>query len=879
MKVNNPNIFLYRGIHDLQQDIARRSLDIPLVDDVPDNLALFRAPVDVEGKVIPNRFCLEPMEGCDGGADGSPGPLTFRKYNRFAAGGSGLIWVEATAVVPEGRANPRQLMLTEQNKEQFKQLVADIRSNARDEAGQPIKPFLVLQLTHSGRYSKPEGKAVPLIIYHSPVLDPTHQLPSDYPLVSDEYLDQLQNRFVAAAELANECGFDAVDVKSCHGYLLHELLSAHTRQDSKYGGSLANRTRFLRETVRRIKEKMPRLIVTTRLDIYDAYPYPYGWGMKNDGSLTPDLAEPRELVRQLAELGVTMFNFTFGNPYFNPFIGRPFDYPSQGGALSPEHPLVTIERNIRLTREMARSFPALTIIAVSFSWLRELFPHIGAALLKNRTCSILGIGRLGLANPNYANELFKTGQIKQEHTCITCSSCTQIMRDGGMSGCVIRDSLYEPIYREGRRKNEQYMRELAQECRNCWGATCKGDCPAGVDASAFIRAFEQGDLKESYEIIARSNALPEASSFTCPAEDLCERSCTKRTLEGTSIPIQAIQRFVAQTARQRGYTKVTGGPANGKKVAVIGFGPAGIACTIELIKQGFQVEVFEAAASGAGGIADAVIPRYRLPDGTFAAEIAAFELEKTGLLTIHYNQKLGAAFSLPDLLAQGFAAVFIGAGLGQNNGLPIAEKPAQVYPALAFLQDVKKNRFDLGKVQTAAVIGGGNTAMDAAYSLKEYGVRNVYLLYRRSFLEFPAWLEEIEKTQQMGVHFLILSQPVGYETKSGDPDSLAGVRIARTMLGEPDASGRCAPIVLEGSEYVLPVDLCVEAVGQSVPDELVQALPGVAFRNGKIVVDDHLTTTCHQVYAGGDIINGGSTVIQAVADGRKAALAIACQSS
>ena len=871
MKYDNPNLFAYRSLDEIKREAASKNLRIPFADDLQNKIPLFKKPVEIDGAVCPNRFCIHPVEGCDGDGEGTPRELTFRRYAKFAKGGSGMIWVEATAITPEGRANPRQLMITEKNKDSYKKLVQTIREGAADENGNKIRPYLILQLTHSGRYSKPTGKPEPMIFHHSKVLDPSHNLPGDYPLVTDDYLDALQDKFVTAARLALECGFDAVDVKCTHGYLLPEILSAHTRTDSRYGGSFENRSRMITGVVSRIKDEVPGIAVTSRINVYDGYAYPYGFGMKTDGSMDADLSEPALLFKKLKKLGVNMINIAYGNPYFNPYVERPYDMPSQGVDISAEHPLVTIDRMINLTKEMKDNCGDIISVSVGYTWLREYFPHAAAAVLEEGSADLIGVGRMAFAYPDYANDLFKNGNLSYEKTCITCSSCTQIMRDGGRAGCVIRDSgVYGPIYREGRFNNEVYMRGLTGECRSCWGASCKGKCPAGVDASAFVRAFGEGDLKKAYEIIAEANALPETCSYACPAEELCQSGCAARTLDGEPVPIQQIQRFITKEARARGWTKIKPGAPNGKKVAVIGFGPAGVACAAELIRNGIAVTVFEAGGE-AGGTAGGMIPDERMPAGLLNAELEALGLAETGLFEIIYNKKIDEGFTLGDIMGRGYGAAFVAAGLSENTGMPFENKPAGVYSALEFLYKVKRNNFDLSGVSNAAVIGGGNTAMDTAYSLKKYSARNVYLIYRRSRAELPAWPAETERAVSAGVHLLILNQPVGYESRDG---KLSGVKITRTVLGEPDSSGRFAPVIVPGSEFTLPADIVVEAVGQKISAGLVGALGGLEIKNGNIIVDKNYMTSRENIFAGGDIINGGKTVVQAVADGRGAARCI-----
>ena len=391
------------------------------------------------------------MEGCDGEKDGSPGELSIRRYKRFAAGGAGIIWIEATAVTSEGRANPRQFWINEDSLPKFKHLIEIIKENALNHKGENHKPYLVLQLTHSGRYCKPLGVSTPIIAYRSPVLK--HQENSVTKIITDNQLDKLKEKFVVASQMAQECGVDAIDIKSCHGYLLYELLSAYTRENSRYGGSFENRTRFLRETIQEIKKHIYSIDVTTRLSFYDGTPYPYGWGMKQDNSLLPDMTEPIALVEKLQNLGVNMLNLTAGNPYYNPHISRPYDVPVKGGYIPVEHPLISISRIIDLTYQLSEKFPSLFIINTGFSWLRQYSVLVGAKMKKDAKVGAFGLGRLAFAYPNLPNEFLKDKQLTRNQLCIACSCCSQIMRDGGKTGCVVRDKeVYRDIYKKGQSK-------------------------------------------------------------------------------------------------------------------------------------------------------------------------------------------------------------------------------------------------------------------------------------------------------------------------------------------------------------------------------------------------------------------------------------------
>ncbi|HEX2950285.1 MAG TPA: flavin oxidoreductase/NADH oxidase [Armatimonadota bacterium] len=437
--------FKYTSLIDLQEAIGALEVNIP----ISSNIDILATPVHFGPFLAPNRLVIHPMEGCDGEADGRPGPLTIRRYERFAAGGAGLLWLEACAVVPEGRANPRQLWITEDNVAYFRSLVERIHEVAKESMGENFRPVTVLQLTHSGRYSKPVGVPQPLIAHHSPIDEFSH-VDANLPVLTDEYLDELQEAYVRAAFLAQQAGFDAVDIKACHRYLVSELLASHTRENSRYGGSFENRTRFIREVVQKIRAAIPDLEVTSRMNVYDALDFPYGWGVdENTGE--PNLSEPLELISGLAKAGYHGLNVTQGNPYYNPHFNRPYDLPITGGYVPNEHPLESVQRFVNITRDIQQQNPELNIIASGYSWLREFFPFVAAAVLEKGWASMIGLGRLAFAYPNFAKDLLENGKLEHKKMCIACSRCTQMMRDGMQAGCAVRDAeVYGPIYKQGR---------------------------------------------------------------------------------------------------------------------------------------------------------------------------------------------------------------------------------------------------------------------------------------------------------------------------------------------------------------------------------------------------------------------------------------------
>lgn len=430
--------FAFADISELEQALAGLGVELSLNEDTS---PLARPTV----MPSPNSMCIQPMEGCDAEPDGSPGELTLRRYRRFAEGGAGIIWVEACAVSLGCRANPRQLCLTNDNRAAFEALVTNIRRWAGGALGVSHKPFLVLQITHSGRYTRPGDKPAPVIAFHDPILDPTRGITQDYPVVSDEELERIEDDFEAAAKLAFEAGFDAVDVKSCHRYLVSELLAAHTRP-GRYGGSYENRTRFLRNVVRRVTALGG--ITACRLNAFDAHPYPYGWGTDRENPSVPDLAEPARLAEELAGWGVRLLNVTAGNPYFSPHVNRPYDRNVQGNAIYPQHPLVGVSNLLKCARQV-RQAAGVPVVGSGFSWLRHLWPAAASAGVREGWFDIAGLGREAFAFPGFAREIVETGRIDPRRCCIACSRCSELMRAGKPAGCVPFDAdIYARLYRE-----------------------------------------------------------------------------------------------------------------------------------------------------------------------------------------------------------------------------------------------------------------------------------------------------------------------------------------------------------------------------------------------------------------------------------------------
>lgn len=423
--------------------LAELEVDLP-IDDVVDPAGPLAQPTQIaDGSAgtlsVPNRFAILPMEGWDGTADGRPTDLVRRRWQRFADGGAGLIWAEATAVRHDGRANPHQLIIGSDTVSDL----ADLRSVFRDEQ------VVGLQLTHSGRYSRPGDRPTPHTAYRHPLLDDPSGADANS-VLSDGELDELVAIFVDRAILADEAGFDFVDVKACHGYLGHELLSAFER-DGRYGGSFVNRTRFMREIVEGIRVAAPRLAIGVRLSAFDTVPHvpgPDGVGVpvtddSNSYGFGDDPTEPLALLDMLQGAGVRLLCTTAGSPYYCPHIQRPALFPPSDGYLPPEDPLVGVARQIADTARLARHAPKMTVIGSGYSYLQEWLANVAQAVIRGGGADMVGLGRLALSYPHFPTDVLGGTPLARRLICRTFSDCTTAPRAGLVSGCYPLDSFYK----------------------------------------------------------------------------------------------------------------------------------------------------------------------------------------------------------------------------------------------------------------------------------------------------------------------------------------------------------------------------------------------------------------------------------------------------
>ncbi len=434
--------FRYKTLSDVRSEAENLGLDLKLSD----KMSLFHQAAIVNGISIPNRLAVHPMEGCDGTNEGSPGPLTNRRYERFARGGAGLIWFEAVAVASEGKASPKQLQVTEKNLSEFQKTTEGIRKSAREQHGSDFTPVTIMQLTHSGRFSKPNGKFEPIIACKNPFMENKYKNEDNARIISDGELERLEDEYVKSALLAKKAGFSGVDIKACHHYLISELLSAFTR-DGKYGGDFEGRTKFLLNIVDKVRDAVGKdFIIASRLNIYDAIEYPYGWGVDRNNYLNFDLTEPLKLVGLLYKRGVGLIDITMGTPYLNPHVNRPYD---KGDYMPPEHPLEGVARMVNGIGVIQKAYPQMLVVGTGYSYLRQFSPYLAAASLEHGLASLIGFGRMALAYPDFASDILSRGELNKSKTCVACSKCATLLRAGSNTGCVVRDAeKYVPMYRK-----------------------------------------------------------------------------------------------------------------------------------------------------------------------------------------------------------------------------------------------------------------------------------------------------------------------------------------------------------------------------------------------------------------------------------------------
>lgn len=441
--------------------------DLDCFADLAVSAEVLHRPLSVGPWHLVNRFVCHPMEGWDGTESGLPSEHTLRRWRNFGRSGAPLIWGgEAFAVQEDGRANPNQLYLNP--KEDVLGALVALRNEVeqgRREVGEDAGDLVIgLQLTHSGRFSRPEpGPLQAKIAYHHPILDEKFHIAPDAPVLSDGELEAIGEHMVQAACLAAEAGYQFVDVKCCHGYLLHELLGAH-RRAGPYGGSFENRTKLFRRILQEIRSRCPQIAVLCRVSIADVVPFQanpdsgigeptedlnalpdWGFGVQRDPDHATDLEEPFQFLNLLQELHVPMVNLSLGSPYYCPHLQRPAAYPPSDGYQPPRDPLMDVAVHLRIARACKKAFPNLVTVGTGYTYLQEYLPHVAAFEVEQGGVDLIGLGRMLLSYPELPLDLLHGRELDRRRICRTFSDCTTAPRNGMISGCYPLDHHYKQL--------------------------------------------------------------------------------------------------------------------------------------------------------------------------------------------------------------------------------------------------------------------------------------------------------------------------------------------------------------------------------------------------------------------------------------------------
>ena len=443
---------------DVRRHAESLGVDMPIDDSI--DVDAMASSIEFQSHTIGNRFCILPMEGWDGTTDGKPTDLTHRRWRNFGLSGAKWIWGgEAVAVRHDGRANPNQVMISDANAAEIGALRDTLFDAHREHFGDDGDLFVGLQLTHSGRWARPNQKTVPepMIAVRNPPLDRRLGIEDETRTFTDDQLKRLIDDFIAAAVHAWKLGFAFVDIKHCHGYLGHELLTGRNRP-GPFGGSLDNRLKFFRDIVDGIRDQAPGLLIGTRLSLFDFVPFEPdddGVGRPVDGAdpqlsfacgddgVSPDLEQTDQLLSKLAAMDVRMICTTAGIPYATPHIQRPATFPPTDGYGPPEDPLVGVARQIAATAEMKRRHDDMLFIGSGYTYLQDHLARVGGAVVRDGMADSIGLGRMVLSYPDLPADVIAGREMTRKKICRTFSDCTSAPRNGMISGCYPLDPFYK----------------------------------------------------------------------------------------------------------------------------------------------------------------------------------------------------------------------------------------------------------------------------------------------------------------------------------------------------------------------------------------------------------------------------------------------------
>jgi len=640
-----------------------------------------------------------------------------------------------------------------------------------------------------------------------------------------EEIEYMENQYPDAVAAARICGYDAVELHSPHGYLIHQFLSPRSNhRTDKYGGSLENRMRFLRN-----------LFVNARKRV--GPDYPLGIRLSGDEQMENGL-HPEEvaiIAKEMENEGIDWLHVSSGS-----YEAREYFFP--------QHPDTMIQH--------AQDFKSVVKVPVLVPSVHD--PYLAEKIIKEGKADMVTLGRQLIADPDWPMKV-KEGRIDDITMCVKCNVCLGRFNRGLQIRCPLNPN-------SGR---ERYMLRYQRPPIPAKQPPCESACPAGMDIQNYVLMISRGRFDEALTKIRKTSPLAGVIGRVCHRP--CEAACNRGQMD-QPIAINALKRFVADYQLTNGGRKTEPSPRTKKEsVAVIGSGPSGLTAAYDLVRMGYGVTVFE-ALSVAGGWMALGIPAYRLPRKILETEIDT--IQKTGV-EIKLNTPIGKdGLTIENLWDQGYKAIYIAVGAHESSKLDIPnEGIAGVIDGASWLKDLNLGK-DVKVGKNVVVVGGGNVAIDSARTALRLGAEDVTIAYRRTSEEMPAIKDEIEQAKKEGIHFNFLVIP--YKIVCDD-NACAGIECFEMELGDPDATGRKTPMYVAGSEFEIKADMVISAVGQS-PD--LGFLPDGGklqlWLAGRIATDNNMATNIQGIFAGGDAVTGLASVIDAVAAGKKAAVAIDC---
>lgn len=811
--------FYLRDTQALAAEIQRIGAALTVASDE----GILAQPLSLGPHTVPNRFCAQPLESADAAADGTPSPLARRRYEQLAGGGFGLIWI-AAAVHPDARHPPDPLCLNADNTSAFASLVDAIRHAAR-QGGHP-PPLLILQL------------------------DPTPPPPLDP--------GSLLHYYQTAATAAAHAGFEGIAIRGDAARLLHAARAN--------GTPAAHPPHLLPDILDAIHTAHPHLLLAVRFCAFTASHGPGSFGTLPSDYRQPDLTDPIHVARHLRNHGVTLLNITTHHPNLRDTPAYAARHPLPPDAFPHAHPLSALAQRMQILKTLRTAVPGVAFAGDGFSWLRHLMPPVAAGLLRDGNTDLIGLGRFALAYPEAPAHWQHRRTLDPGRCCIQCGACTWLQHNGAPVGCVLHDStVYGPVYRQRQRFAPDRLQAEARRCHQCTPAPCVQSTPGAMDIPAMLRACANGDFARAGRQLRRARLLAGMCAQLAPFSASGESTCIERTFSDRPIAIRDLQIAAAAACRaQGGYVLQLPAAPTGRHIAVIGAGPAGIAATAILLEHGHAVTLFE-AADRPGGIPERLIPTPRYTGAH--AEISALldPARQAGRLTLRLHTALGRNLTL-EAARRHTNAILLTTGIWQEQSLGQA---VGVFSGPAFLEQAKSGKLT-STPGRAALLCGGDCAMDAACVLKAIGAEPLFLLFAGSRAQMH-WCMEEDWFKQPGVHALMLTQPLGYTCNAGG--QVNGVRVSRMQIS---AGGEPRPATDNGA-YTLTVDTVIEAMGLSADASLRQALPGITFTDDGLLRrpdPESYRTGCDSVYAAGALINGGASVAQCVHEGMQAAMEI-----